>query len=106
MGCSIPCLNRNARPSESTRHTTASTRSEDPSEETKSSCTVVPVASRALVLTFAPYMLTSRERDRYRFFPTLTTTGQETRIRGYCRRSGCDGFDMTGELGITDELVM
>jgi hypothetical protein len=51
-------------------------------------------------------MLTFRERDRYRFFPTATTTGQETRTRRYCRRSCFDGFDITGGLGITDELAM
>ena len=92
--CSIPWLNRNASPSASIRHRSAPTRSEGPWGGTISSCTVVPVFNRALVLTFAPCGLMSTELDKYRLVPTVTTTDQATRVRGWCRRSCCRERDM------------
>src|SRR6266567_3586352 len=89
-------LNRNASPSASTRHTSAPTRSGGPSGGTNSSCTVAPVFNRALVLTFAPCVLMSTDLAKYRLVPTLTTTGQATRVRGRCRRSCCDGRGIRG----------
>src|SRR6266568_5102960 len=89
-------LNRNASPSASTRHTSAPTRSGGPSGGTNSSCTVAPVFNRALVLTFAPCVLMSTDLARYRLVPTLTTTGQATRVRGRCRRFCCGGRGMRG----------
>ena len=83
---------RNASPSVSTRHTSAATRSGGPSGGTISSQTGVPVFRRAVVLTFAPCMLMSTEFDRYRFVPASTTTGQESPVRGYCRRFCCRGL--------------
>src|SRR6266849_4277514 len=91
----MPRLNRNASPSASIRHTSAPTRSGGPSGGTTSSCTVVPVFSRALVLTFAPRVLMFTELDKYRLVPTLTTIGQATRVRGWRRRSCCRRRGMT-----------
>src|SRR6266487_6559680 len=91
----MPRLNRNANPSASIRHTRAPTRSGGPSGGTTSSCTVVPVFNRALVLTFAPRVLISTELDKYRLGPTLTTMGQATRVRGWRRRSCCRRRGMT-----------
>lgn len=76
----------------STRHTSAATRSGGPWGGTNSNHTAVPVFRRALVLTFAPRMLMSTDFDRYRLVPASTTTGQESPVRGYCRRSPCCGL--------------
>src|SRR5229473_7894496 len=84
--CWIPRANRNASPSASTRHTNASTRSGGPSGGTSSSRTVVPVFNLALVLTFAPWVLISRECDKYRLAPVSTMTPHDTLVRGSCRR--------------------
>lgn len=90
--CWILRAKRNASPSVSTRHTSAATRSGVPSGGTISSRTTVPVFRRALVLTFAPCVLMSTEFDRYRSVPASTTTGQESPVRGCCRRSCCRGL--------------
>src|SRR5437762_2589169 len=92
-------LNRNASPSASIRHTSAPTRSGGPSGGTNSSCTVVPVFNRALVLTFAPCVLMSTDIDKYRLVATLTTLGQATRVRGCCRLSCRGGVDMRRHSG-------
>lgn len=81
--------NRNASPSASTRHTRAPTLSRGPAGGTISRRTVVPVFSRALVLTFAPCLLMSTVCDRYRLAPASTTTGHKTLLRTSCRRSCC-----------------
>ncbi len=60
--------------------------------------TVVPVVSGALALTFAPGVLMSTELDKYRLVPTLTTTGQDTRVRRCCRRSGVRGGRLDPEI--------
>jgi len=60
----MPLLKRKATPSEVNRHTVAPTRSGGPSGGTTSSCTGVPIFSLAVVLTFAPNALMSRERDK------------------------------------------
>jgi hypothetical protein len=84
--------NRNASPPGSTRHTRAPTLSRGPAGGTISRRTVVPVFSRALVLTFAPCVLMSTACDRYRLVPASTTTGHRTLVRTCCRRSCCWGI--------------
>jgi len=50
---------------------------------------MVPVFSRALVLTLAPCVLMFTACDRYRLVPASTTAGQKTLVRTWCRRSCC-----------------
>src|SRR6266481_2709035 len=78
---------RNANPSASTRHTNAPTRNGSPFGGTNCSRTVVPLRSHILGATFAPCALMSTAWHGWRRFPTSTSTGHATRVRGYCRRS-------------------
>src|SRR5229473_149654 len=77
---------RNANPSASTRHTNAPTRSGSPSGGTNCSRTVVPLRSHILGATFAPCALMSTAWHGWRRFPTSTSTGHATRVRGLLDR--------------------
>jgi hypothetical protein len=86
---------KKATPSASRRHTSAPTRSGVPSGGMICNRTTVPVRSRALVMTFAPWPLMSTTWQGYRCLLVSTTTGHETRVLG-CRRRFREGGLTTG----------